>query len=133
MLSNAVMAAAVIRVIPSPHLLSVSLVPYRCLRVEQRRVISSVSDPDCNMSRVARRCRSADRVAPTAAVSPEGIECIPLPPPFRGQSAVRGDRKIREEEVEHVSPNHPCPVAGRTYWVRCDAHHRTGGVGSSEG
>src|SRR5215471_8998305 len=35
MLSNAVIAAAVIRVIPSPHLLSVSVVPYRYLCVEQ--------------------------------------------------------------------------------------------------
>src|SRR5215467_13759918 len=72
MLSNAVMAAAVIRVIPSPHLPSVSLVPYRCWRVEQRRVISSVSDHDCNMSRMATDTCFSD---PTPAVVKLAVRC----------------------------------------------------------
>ena len=43
------------------------------------------------------------------------------------------DRKFSKGEVERVSPSHPCPVAGRTYWVWCHVHHQTGGMGSPQG
>src|SRR5262249_39078531 len=48
------------------------LVPYRCWRVEQRRVISSVSDHDCNMSRMATDTCFSD---PTPAVVKLAVRC----------------------------------------------------------